>query len=109
MPRYAKFVDVPISSDQDIPLPERLIGITITNQGSSDLLVSMGSQNPAKKVTAGSDVAYGDVNGGNDVTYITGNLVIKAQGEANPTAWGSNTDVVLTYCYDVTGTQQEDC
>jgi hypothetical protein len=103
MAKTVKFVDVPISEDRDIPFEvgQRIIGVSITNQGSQDITCAMGSNSAFKKVLANSDVSYGDINGGNEVFYLTGNLIIKSID------W-PNSDIVLTYVYDTTGTQ-EDC
>ncbi len=104
MGKAVKFVDVPITEDRDIPFEvgDRIVGITITNQGGNTITVGMGSGGAPKQVPANSSVSYGDVNGGNDVFYLTGNLNIKSP------AWASSS-VVLTYAYDVSHTTQNDC
>ena len=114
MPRLNKPVDRPISADDDIQLnaSDKLIGITITNQGTNDVYISMGSQNAVKIVAGGSDVSYGNINGGDDVTYMIGNLKIESPTESDRSKWSTDTNVVITYFYDQ-GQQQanaeEDC
>ena len=104
MGKAVKFVDVPITEDRDIPfeIGDRIVGITITNQGSNTILVGMGSGNAPKQVPANSSVSYGDVNGGSEVFYLVGNLNIESP------AWDSSS-VVLTYAYDVSHTQENEC
>jgi len=103
--KAVKFVDVPVSENRDIQFEvrERIIGVSITNQGTVAIGVAMGGQNALKVIDAGADVSYGDVNGGADVFYLTGNLKIES------TDW-ANSSVVLTYAYDVTEQiDQQDC
>ena len=102
--RAVRFVDVPISEDRDIILEanQRIIGLAITNQGSVDITLAMGGQNAFKVLEPGSSTSYGDINGGSDIFYLTGNLKIES------TDW-ANSGVVLTYTYDVTDQMENDC
>lgn len=107
--KLVKFVDVPVSENRDILFQgsERIIGISLTNQGTSDIKLAMGGSNAFKKLEAGADVAYGDNNGGSDVFYLTGNLKIVAPGVADGVGWAATFSVVLTIAYDKTDTQAD--
>lgn len=106
--RAIQFVDVPISEDRNIlfEVNERIVGISLTNVGSDDVSIAMGSDNASKLLEAGADIEYGNVHAGSDIFYLTGNLVIK---KTDGTAWDANTKVVLTYAYDRTATIDQDC
>ncbi len=106
--RLVKFIDVPVSENRDILFEpsQRIIGVAIINQGTNDVKIAMGSHNAFKVLEAGSDVAYGNINGGSEIFYLTGNLRIAADGFNDGQAWSSSYSVVYTVAVDVTETEE---
>jgi len=108
MDRAVKFVDVPVSEDRNIPfeMNEKIMGISITNTGTDDVSVAMGSENAIKTLQANDSTEYGNASGGDSIFYLIGNLVIK---KSDGTAWAATTKVIITYAYDKTDFVQNDC
>ncbi len=109
--RAVRFVDVPVSENRDIifEVAQRIIGVSVANQGTNDVNIAMGNQNAFKTLEAGADTEYGNIAGGSEVFYLTGNLKIEAPGITDGTAWGANYSVVVTLAYDVTDQIENDC
>lgn len=93
--RAVEFVDRPLDTPQSqetFSADDRIIGISIKNQGTATAYVSFGSSNPIKRLQADEETEYGNISGGNSVVYIRGFL--KYKFDAGTQA------LVMTVAYD---------
>lgn len=82
--RKAEFKELPVNQAEriDFTVDERIIGITIKNQGTNTVVSSFGSSGLLNQILPGNSEAYGGVDG----YYLMGYVMIDFTGAGTPSA-----------------------